>query len=80
VRGEGPALVETLRVRALPEGGGDDLLEFLRLYRDAAQAIVDRTWNVEGRLSIGTLHKTVLQRPRLHGLQGAPRQGDIRLR
>jgi hypothetical protein len=32
VRGEGPAVVETLRVRALPEGGGDDLLEFLRLY------------------------------------------------
>ena len=58
MRGEGPTLVETLRVRALPEGGGDDLLEFLRLYRDAAQAIVDRTWNVEGRLSIGTLHKT----------------------
>jgi len=57
VRGEGPALVETLRMRALPEGGGDDLLEFLRLYRDAVQAIVDRTWNVEGRLSIGTLHK-----------------------
>jgi len=57
VRGEGPALVETLRVRALPEGGGDDLLEFLRLYRDAVQVIVDRTWNVEGRLSIKTLHK-----------------------
>jgi len=57
VRGEGPAVVETLRMRALPEGGGDELLEFLRLYRDAVQAIVDRTWNVEGRLSIGTLHK-----------------------
>jgi len=57
VRGEGPAVVETLRVRALPEGGGDELLEFLRLYRDAAQVIVDRTWGTSDRLSINTLHK-----------------------
>jgi len=39
VRGEGPALVEALRVRALPEGGSDDLLEFLRLYRNAVQIV-----------------------------------------
>jgi len=38
-RGEGPALVEALRVRALPEGGSDDLLEFLRLYRNAVQIV-----------------------------------------
>ncbi|WP_158543159.1 IS200/IS605 family accessory protein TnpB-related protein [Acidilobus sp. 7A] len=57
VRGEGPALVETLRVRALPEGGSDDLLEFLRLYRDAVQTVVDRTWGTSDRLSIKTLHK-----------------------
>jgi hypothetical protein len=34
VRGGEPAVVEALRVRALPEGGCDRLLEFPRLYRN----------------------------------------------
>jgi hypothetical protein len=33
VRGEEPVVIEALRVRALPEGSCDKLLEFLRLYR-----------------------------------------------
>ena len=41
VRGEELVLVETLRMRALPEGSYDKLLEFLRIYRDAVQLIVD---------------------------------------
>jgi len=36
VRGEEPIVVEALKVKALPEGSCDKLLEFLRLYRDAA--------------------------------------------
>jgi hypothetical protein len=35
VRGEEPVVIEALRVGALPEGGYDHLLEFLKLYRDA---------------------------------------------
>jgi putative transposase len=57
VRGEGPAVVEALRVRALPEGGCDKLLEFLRLYRDAVQSVVDRVWGFDEKLSKKRLHR-----------------------
>jgi hypothetical protein len=39
VRGEEPVVVEALRMRALPEGSCDHLLEFLRLYRDVVQMV-----------------------------------------
>jgi len=57
VRGEEPALVEALRMRALPEGSCDKLLEFLRLYRNAVQMIVDKIWSIDGRLSKRKLHR-----------------------
>jgi hypothetical protein len=40
VRGEEPVVIEALKMRALPEGSYDYLLEFLRLYRDAVQMVV----------------------------------------
>jgi hypothetical protein len=40
VRG-GEPIVEALRMRALPEGSYNHLLDFLRLYRDAVQMVVD---------------------------------------
>jgi putative transposase len=57
VRGEGPAVVEALKVRALPEGGCDKLLEFLRLYRDAVRMVVDRVWGIDEGLSKKKLHR-----------------------
>jgi putative transposase len=57
VRGEEPALVEALKVRALPEGSCDKLLEFLRLYRDAVQSVVDRIWGFDEGLSKKKLHR-----------------------
>jgi len=57
VRGEEPVVVEALKVRALPEGSYDRLLEFLRLYRDAVQLIVDGIWGINERLSSKKLHK-----------------------
>jgi putative transposase len=57
VRGEEPALVEALKVRALPEGSYDKLLEFLRLYRDAVQMVVDRVWGLKAKLSRKRLHR-----------------------
>jgi len=51
VRGGEPVVVEALKVRALPEGGCDKLLEFLRLYRDAVQMVVDRIWGLDVKLS-----------------------------
>uniref|UniRef100_A0A7J2U3P0 Transposase n=1 Tax=Ignisphaera aggregans TaxID=334771 RepID=A0A7J2U3P0_9CREN len=57
MRGEEPALVEALRMRALPEGSCDKLLEFLRLYRNAVQMIVDKIWSIDGRLSKRKLHR-----------------------
>jgi putative transposase len=57
MRGGEPVVIETLRMRALPEGNYDHLLEFLRLYRDAVQMIVDRIWSINDRLSRGKLHR-----------------------
>jgi putative transposase len=57
VRGEEPVVIEALRMKALPEGGYDHLLEFLKLYRDALQMVVDRIWSIDGRLSKRKLHR-----------------------
>jgi putative transposase len=57
VRGEEPVVIEALRVRALPEGSCDKLLEFLRLYRDAVQMVVDRIWSINEKLSRRSLHR-----------------------
>jgi putative transposase len=57
VRGEEPVVVEALKMRALPEGSCDKLLEFLRLYRDAVQLVVDRIWSINEEFSINKLHK-----------------------
>jgi len=57
VRGEEPVVVEALKVRALPEGGCDLLLDFLRLYRDAVQSVVDRVWGFDEGLSKKRLHR-----------------------
>jgi len=57
VRGGEPVVVEALKARALPEGGCDKLLEFLRLYRDAVQLVVNRVWNINKKLSKRELHK-----------------------
>ena len=52
-----PVLIETLKMRALPEGSHDKFLEFLRLYRDAVQLVVDRIWGINEKLSKKKLHK-----------------------
>ena len=57
MRGEEPAVVEALKARALPEGSHDYLLEFLGLYRDAVQLIVDRIWGINKKLSRRKLHR-----------------------
>jgi putative transposase len=57
VRGGEPVVVEALKVRALPEGSYDRLLEFLRLYRDAVQMVVNRVWGIDGGLSKKKLHR-----------------------
>ncbi|MEM2617369.1 MAG: zinc ribbon domain-containing protein [Thermofilaceae archaeon] len=52
-------LIETLKMRALPESSDDHvaLVEFLRLYRDAVQLIVNKLWSLNEVPSITTLHK-----------------------
>jgi len=57
VKGGEPVVVEALKTRALPEGNYDHLLEFLRLYRDAVQMIVDRIWSIDEKLSRRKLHR-----------------------
>jgi hypothetical protein len=41
-------VVEALRMRAVPEGSHGRLLEFLKLYRDAVQLVVNELWNLDG--------------------------------
>ncbi|MEM3966345.1 MAG: RNA-guided endonuclease TnpB family protein [Ignisphaera sp.] len=55
----GGELVEALRMRALPKSSNDylALVEFLRLYRDALQLVVDRVWNLDEVPSIKALHR-----------------------
>jgi putative transposase len=57
VRGEELLVVEALKMRALPEGSCDKLLEFLKLYRDAVQLVIDRVWSINEKLSKKKLHK-----------------------
>jgi len=57
VRGEEPVVIEALKMRALPEGSCDHLLEFLRLYRKAVQMVVDKIWGINDKLSRMKLHR-----------------------
>jgi putative transposase len=57
MRGGELVVNEALKTRALPEGSYDELLEFLRLYRDAVQIIVDRIWSIDEKLSWKKLHR-----------------------
>jgi putative transposase len=57
VGGEEPVVIEALKMRALPEGSCDKLLEFLKLYRNAVQMVVDRVWSINERLSKRKLHR-----------------------
>jgi len=57
MRGGELVVNEALKTRALPEGSYDKLLEFLRLYRDAVQIIVDRIWGIDEKLSKKKLHR-----------------------
>jgi putative transposase len=57
MRGEELVVNEALKVRALPEGSYDYLLEFLRLYRDAVQIVVDKIWGIDEKLSWKKLHR-----------------------
>jgi putative transposase len=57
VRGEEPVVIEALKMRALPEGSCDKLLEFLKLYRDAVQLVIDRVWSINEKLSKRKLHR-----------------------
>jgi putative transposase len=57
MRGGELVVNEALKVRALPEGSYDELLEFLRLYRDAVQIVVDKIWGIDEKLSWKKLHR-----------------------
>jgi putative transposase len=57
MRGEELVVNEALKTRALPEGSYDKLLEFLRLYRDAVQIVVDKIWGIDEKLSKKKLHR-----------------------
>ncbi|MEM1832558.1 MAG: transposase, partial [Desulfurococcaceae archaeon] len=64
-------LVEALRMRALPEGSDDHdaLIEFLKLYRDAVQIVVNKLWSLNKVPSISTLHGMFYNELRKHGFR-----------
>ncbi len=47
---------ETLKVTGLPEEG-DEILNFLKTFRDYTQYIIDQVWNEENIPSVKTLHR-----------------------
>ena len=57
MRGEELTVVEALKVRALPEGSCDSLIEFLRMYRDAVQMVMNELWDLNEKLSKKKLHE-----------------------
>ncbi|MEM0196417.1 MAG: hypothetical protein QXM43_02625 [Desulfurococcaceae archaeon] len=64
-------LIETSRMRALPEGDCDymALFKFLRLYCDALQIVVNRVWSLDEVLSIATLHRMFYHELRRYGFK-----------
>jgi len=75
-------LVEALKMKALPESSDDylTLLEFLRLYRDATQFVINKLWNLNKVPSISTLHGMFYNELREARFQSTPRKADLRLR
>ncbi|MEM4814771.1 MAG: zinc ribbon domain-containing protein [Ignisphaera sp.] len=67
----GGELVEALRMRALPKSSNDylALLEFLKLYRDALQLVVNRLWSLSEIPSIKTLHRMLYSKLRESGFR-----------
>jgi len=69
MKGEQLIVVETLRVRAVPEGSCDQLLDFLKLYRDAVQLVVNELWNLNNKLSKKKLHEAFYDKLRRLGFR-----------
>uniref|UniRef100_A0A7C5TJ74 Uncharacterized protein n=1 Tax=Ignisphaera aggregans TaxID=334771 RepID=A0A7C5TJ74_9CREN len=69
MRNRQPVVVEALKVRAVPEGSCDGLVEFLRLYRDAFQMVVNELWNLGERPSKKKLHEVFYGRLRRMGFR-----------
>jgi putative transposase len=62
-------VVEALRMRAVPEGSCDQLLDFLRLYRNAVQLVVNELWSFSEKLSRKKLHELFYDRLRRLGFR-----------
>ncbi|MEM4784146.1 MAG: zinc ribbon domain-containing protein [Sulfolobales archaeon] len=64
-------LVEALKMKALPESSDDYpvLVEFLKLYRDAVQLVVNKLWSLNKVPSIKTLHGMFYNELRKHGFR-----------
>jgi len=69
VRGEQPVVVEALKVRSVPEGSCDHLLELMRLYRDAVQLVVNELWSLNEKLSRKKLHEMFYEELRKLGFR-----------
>ena len=62
-------LVKTLKVKALPESSDEKLHEFLKLFRDATQLIINSIWSMSEVPSIKTLHRMFYDELRKSGLR-----------
>jgi len=59
----------TARVEAVAPEGGEGLVQFLRMYRDAVQEIVDELWRLGKTPSKATLHRAYYDRLRGRGFR-----------
>ncbi len=69
VKGEEPVVVEALKVRAVPEGSCEHLIEFLKIYRDAVQIVVNELWSLNTKLSKEKLREAFYDRLRKLGFR-----------
>uniref|UniRef100_A0A7J3Z832 Uncharacterized protein n=1 Tax=Ignisphaera aggregans TaxID=334771 RepID=A0A7J3Z832_9CREN len=61
--------METLKMKGLPEGSCEHLLDFLRMYRDAVQLVVNELWSLNEKLSKKKLHEAFYDKLRRLGLR-----------
>jgi hypothetical protein len=62
-------------MRAVPEGSHDHLLEFLKLYRDAVQMVVNELWNLDGEALQEEAARGVLQHKGARALEHTTLRG-----
>ncbi|WP_276814768.1 hypothetical protein [Desulfurococcus amylolyticus] len=64
-----PLYLITLHLTTCSEGSDEKIIEFLKLFRDATQIVVNRIWSLDTIPSMKTLHKMFYKELRVYGFR-----------